>query len=1269
MKSTNSLYTLPLTINASVDTMMEHLAIKQTPVAADSRNKLIAIHRSSDTDAQHKTDLIGIRQQAHPELKDATQTLLMHYFEDPKSASGWSHIETPLGDVFDPSSKEKLLSGVRELSGFHQNGITYLFVQYQSPVVQHSYSVKILWSVMQNGRPVWHEKKWDHKGDDARSVLASVRQLSIHRRNDGQHVLYGVTRGFGDPELGRGEEEFFMMLPRPPSNTSRITQQDIVFDTLHDADHEIPNWDGIENASIYQLATPLDGEADSDANRYTLLRLRKGKIEFHTTRVLPTSRFYAQPRLSFESGSIQVDSQGIDLSDARILAVPAGIKDALLVHQPNGDLGLLENIHSTKPNYRSLLQTNGIKNSSPANIDRLSVGVVGNIGDKNASLAIFATPATQQTLWLMRLDGQRNTHSWVCLGDQVSDMACPRVMPDGAELFQVSPMAGKIEFKRQNAVTHTWTTTELAVATSDLSNVTPINTHVIDIEVSDANFIPCSGHDITLTCDIPCLLYIDGMTHRVGPRLPLTLTSNSYGRIRGVIPTNGLKAPKFTVDAPNAPTINVMPNGRISERLAGNAKGFNVSRRIAELAPPEHRSEINQLIKSYGDAASKSKRGISCDGTLRTQYRMSAQGKGTFINETAIGQTLNAIPIAGFSGDILNHIRQGFEDIKQLIVRVFDASVEFLIQIGNEIFKFTNTLFDTIIDGFEALADFLSGVFEKLGKVVEDVAKKILEAVSFVFGGADVFAANDALQVTIKAGFLTTSTAVAQLGRTVNAKYQKQIDLLDEQLDSLINQAQQASNIRSASAEQGISFAGVHIPAPSALVKTNRAGSDIMGGNQTKLDDIETTTTIPKNEAEVLNNFINRLQSNYEKDVASVIQDIGRLLDSDNTLLEKLSAMPLELLRLLKGVIKTIAKLAGDALEAALELVNILVGRLFEALESDIDIPFLKTLVQLWSGDSERKLSYFDILTLPFAFIGTAIWKIVSGKAIFTPEETKGFLPWVENLPQTMDLSALIQGEKIPKHKSLGAAATSDSSTQNNASAAEIKIFLQRLTALSILAAVGGILVGLTAKPVATMAEVAGTEAGIAGKLVTFMSAIPLVITLIYELTSMFFQAIDGTHIPSGKSMTTDEKNSAILKLVFTLIILTFAIISAIIAFIMKIPSLISNLVMNIISIITGVCLLGYSIYKIVDHANALDTSDKEEDQIWGIGLEAASGIASIIGIGSTVSVILASKLSKAEGVSATLMTIVAIGLQVTDTLISQASTIVAAGRTHQALA
>ena len=91
MNPAQSVYKLPLSVNASVDTMMEHLAIKRTPVAADSRNKLIAIHRSQDNDIHHKTDLIGVRQQPHPDLKNATQTILMHYFEDETSASGWSH--------------------------------------------------------------------------------------------------------------------------------------------------------------------------------------------------------------------------------------------------------------------------------------------------------------------------------------------------------------------------------------------------------------------------------------------------------------------------------------------------------------------------------------------------------------------------------------------------------------------------------------------------------------------------------------------------------------------------------------------------------------------------------------------------------------------------------------------------------------------------------------------------------------------------------------------------------------------------------------------------------------------------------------------------------------------------------------------------------------------------------------------------------------------------------------------------------------------------
>lgn len=1267
MNPAHSVYKLPLSINASVDTMMEHLAIKRTPVAADSRNKLIAIHRSQDNDIRHKTDLIGVRQQPHPDLKNATQTILMHYFEDDTSASGWSHEETPLEDVYDPGSKEKLLSGVRELSGFHQNGITYLFVQYQSPSSQNSYSVKILWSVMENGRPVWQEKKWDHRGDDARSVLSSVRQLSIHRRNDGQHILYGVTRGFGDPELARGEEEFFMIIPRKPADLSAITHQDIAFDTLHDSDHEIPNWDGIENASIYQLATPLDGEADRDENRYTLLRLRNGKIEFHTTRVLPVSRFYAQPRLSFDRGSVLVDSQGVDLSSARIFSVPAGPEDALLVHQPSGDLGILENIHSAQPGYRSLLQEAG-----PADIDRLSIGVVGHPGSTDASLAIFATPAGQNTLWLLRLDAHASQSSWVCLGDQVSDIACPRIMPDGAELFQVSPQAGKIEFKRQHPQTYSWTTNELAVATSDLAGVTPINAHVVDIEVTDANFIPCPHREITLTSDTPCLLYIDGVTYRVGPRLPLTLTSNGYGRIRGVIPADGLKAPVFTVNTADAAAIRVYPNGRLSERLAGNAKGFNVSKSIAELAPAEHRTAVNQLIKSYGDAASKSKRGVNCDGTLRKQYRLSSQGNGLFVDETSAGNTLSAVPLEGFAGDILNHIRQGFNDIKQMVVRVFDASVEFLIQTGNEILKFTNSVFDSIVDGFEALADFLSEVFEKLGDVVKDIGKKILDAVSFVFGGKDVFAANDALQSTIKSGFMTTSSNLVKLGTRMNSEYQRHIDIIDEHLDSLIDQSQKAKNVRSASAEQGMSFGGVDIPAPSALVKTNRAGSDIMGGNQGKFDEASPDVSAEKTEADVINNLLKKLRSNYEKDVAGVIRDIGDKLSSDSSFLEKLSSMPLEIIRLLKGVIKTIAKLSGDVLEAAVKLIDILLSRLFEAFESKIDIPVLNTLVQLWSGDNERKLSYFDIITLPFAFIGTAIWKIVSGKAIVTSEMNEEYIPWVDNLPAVMDFSSVGGPRKKVKHRSLGAAAVSDESTDPSDSFKNIYGFLEIMAALTIIAALAGILVGMTAQPVATVAEITTTSSGPAGVVVMIMTLIPVLLVLTQKIVTLFYEIYEGIRIPSGESLNADEKakNTGLVILIFAIIAVAMliAIIGVVVKIILKIPGYVVNTILNVLSIIAGVGLLGYAVYNIVEHAISHGNNGNDE-HLWGIGLEAASGVGSLISVAATICVIIASNLIKGEVISGAVMTAVAVGLQTTSTIISKGATIIEGGRTAEALA
>ena len=387
--------------------------------------------------------------------------------------------------------------------------------------------------------------------------------------------------------------------------------------------------------------------------------------------------------------------------------------------------------------------------------------------------------------------------------------------------------------------------------------------------------------------------------------------------------------------------------------------------------------------------------------------------------------------------------------------------------------------------------------------------------------------------------------------------------------------------------------------------------------------------------------------------------------------MQKLQAMPLELLRLLKGVIKTIAKLAGDVLEAALELINILLGRLFDAFESKIDIPVLNNLVQLWSGDSERKLSYFDIFTLPFAFIGTAIWKIVSGKAIVTEDMTATYIPWAERLPAVMDFSSLESSGAKLKRRSVGAAAVAEGTLQTGNTLQEVMIFLRVMAALTILVAIAGILIGLTAQPVATVAEILVSDSGKAGVVVTVMTLIPVLIMLTYELVSMFYEVIDGRHIPSGDAITDDYKSTLIRDLVLAFSLIAVGVLTVITCVVIKsataITALAMNTVINVLSIIAGLGLLAYSIYKVVNHS--IDHGEHGGDEhLWGIGIEIASGIGSLIGVAGSVSVIIASLLIKGEGISGAIMTAAAVGLQASATIISKGSTIATAVRDHEML-
>lgn len=1267
--------TPPLSINVSVDTMEERLSITKTSVSADSEDRLIAIHRPVGSEGEHHTDLIGYRQS---QGENRIVNHLVHFYMDSASPSGWAHTETELPEMYDPTSAEKTLSGIKALSGFHQNGITYVFVAYQSPVAEHSAIVQIMWCVIKDGKPVWSDKKWTHKGDDSRTVLSSVRQLCIHRRQDGNHVLYGVTHGYGEPEKGRGNEQFFMLDTLPPAEPGNIVNEDIAFNTYHDSKHEAPGWSGVEQAATYQLATPLTGESDN--LRYTLLRLRDGGLEFHTAISIPEDDLHDIPRLGFETGANTVEIPGLNLHGARIFDVPAGPKDALLVHKKDGELGLIQGYRSATPSYLSLIG----KGDGPESVGRICTGVIGLLDSAGSKFAIYATDSETKQLWVLRLADDPEDYLWTCLGDQVAEMVCPRVMPNGEELFTLAPKATTIQYKSQNLATTSWSQIPLSVATAVSENITPISAHVFDIEVLDANEVPSVDQKISLTADAPCLFYVDGVAHRVGPRLPVVMETNHMGRIRGVIRAGGLKAPTLHADTSGLERVPIQPNGRITERLAGNAKGFNVSKDISALAPPEHQRQVGELIRSFGHASSKAKRGAHCDGSVRSSYSMALADDGAAF-EAITPRKFHAKHVTGGNpftliGDFFNFIGNAFSRIKELVVNVLDAGVEFIVNIGKQVWKFTTKVFDSIIDGFEALGKFLARVFEKLGTVIKNIGQKILQAVCFIFDGKDVFAANDAIQATVRAFFRTASLTAAKFGKKVNKAYQDKIDELDALVDKFIDPATDVDKHRQDMNSQGFRVGKLDIPAPKALAHNNRAGSDIMGnasGSLRKNDTIQ-PSSLPKNELEAISNFLKKLHNNYKQDMESPFNDLVERFRQEDDLLDKLQDSPIMILKLVKGIIKTLAKMAGDLLELALDLVRLLVDRIFEMLDEAINIPFVTTLVRLWSGDASRNLTFFDLITLPIAFVGTALWKIVSGRAIVTPDQARPFCDWANQRPAPLDILGLSENKgssSIPQPRSVGAAAADElrNTVNNNLLTHDILVVFAKLT---IIVAMGGIL--FQALQVIDLEwsihSIPTTSSWKA--LMLIAGLLPIILSTFSFLTQYYFEVFTRKIFPSGKYLP-DEEVAARVECTFHVLSVVCVMAVFMILLLIKLKDEIGELIKGIIEgidfiftsillIIIYIGLIVYYIYTIVKESGELNDKETHGLHVAGIGIASASIVATLINIGGRIVALIAHVMGKSPEPTTLTISILVGGCGVflisMGAILSKTSTIVKAG-------
>lgn len=1245
----NQIIKQPKVIDVSVDTMQEHLSIVSSQVSPNSKNKLVALHVPAGQPEHQNTELLGIRQE---ESVGPIKSFLVHYYMDCNSASGWSCLETELPEVYDPASEEKVLSGVKAITGFHQNGVSYLFVEYQSPVGEHSSIVQLMWGVRKNGRPIWSEKLWSHKGDDARTILSSVRQLSVHRKANSHHIVYGVTRGFGEVELGRGDEQFFVLEPSVPD--AEVLENDTIqFDAYHDSNYEIPGWAGVEHAASYQLTMPQDSVEENF--RYTLLRLRDGGLEFHTLITLPEDEQHDLPRLGFETGAITVKTPNVDLTGARILEVNSGPKDTLLVHKRDGELGLVCRYQSDQPSYMSLMDLG----HGPQSTGRICTGTKGFLGEEDSQYIIYVTDTDTRQLWVMRLTNDIKSAKWSLLGDEVEEITCPRVMPNGEELFTLAPRSQKIIYKVQNPQTTSWDDIKLAVSSSGSDNILPISAHVFDIEVLDENGLPCAQQPVILTSDKAGMFYLDGMAYRLGPRLPVTANTNQLGRIRCVMRAGGLKAPTICAKVDGLLAVKIKPNSRITERLAGNAKGYNVADKISSLAPVEHKQQVRQMIRSFGDAASKAKRDALCDGSIRRSYTLSLDESSADFSEN-IGEISPVVTTLGcpFShiGDFFSFLAKGLNQVKALVVNILDAGVEFLVTVGKQVWRFATKVFDSIIDGFEALGHFLAKVFEKIGSLISDIGKKILEAVSFIFDGKDVFAANDALQASVRGFFKTAAFTAAKAGKEINQSFQQKIDQVDALIDQYTDQATGVVKNKEELESQGYEYDGLTIPAPKILARTNRAGADVMGSAMCHFDEHEAgvQTELPETELEALKTFLDKVKNNFKQDVEGPIHEISVRYSQDDEFLAKLKDSPFMIFKIVKGILKSLMKMAGDLFEMALNLMRILVNRVFQLLDAPLNIPFLNSIVRLWSGDIERNLSMFDVITLPFAFVGTALWKIISGRSIVTPTQSMEFCRWIHQEAAPIDIFEIKEQLESPQqHRSLGAAAVTADPSKNYI---WNKVVMGIFNGLKILIALGGILF-IPLQLVSKAFELTGVDLNKKIKgLLSFANILSPVLGAFSWFIKLCLEGVGGKEFPSGIDLTSDERIKKIETALAAIFILPLLAVIGLILFVTKVIEAVASVIDTLLGEVKFIVMKtlsvfgygGYLLWQMVTSVN--DINDTKNESLQGL----KAGGAVLAWISTLVSMIIGTaevisfgwfKIDPSSGAIAILVTLALAGI------------------------
>jgi hypothetical protein len=917
------------------------------------------VHRLEPPLAKTLTDrFVAVQRQADSNRSDlltvSPENELVLFSADPEQRAAWTETrslvpEAPPGDI-------------RKILAFHRADTLHALAHFPHPDGESS-KVAVL------SRELGGE--WTRPPLDTETALliGQTRQMESYADASGHLLIYGVSTSYDDP---------FAFISTYREGKAR----------------QAGRWKHLwkERRTTVGSFSIVPGRKPGEVK---VLEVFGGTVKLRGARI--SQRSFAW--ITGDEVTLNLPSEA-----ARVFPfVSARLEDSFLVQSADGSLYVVSHYYDDEPAVLPL--TDG--GQGPQAVASAQVGI-----DHTARTILFVIERDTAELWILRQrsDGDEPFETWVPLGNACTEIACPAVMADSAEVY-LAALDARVANLSQDHVDAIWSQAVLETPKPLSEGVDEETTYRWEIRALDSLGVPAPNTVVKVKASATIEVLGNGLAAVLDRNHEEAFQTDTSGTLTLSTRANALASPELYVRVPDYmkpdETTTLWADERLQRRLAGREPGFPVnaeslkrSGAVPQKMADQDAGNVAKALIACGQFMQE-KRQERLTGVFRleeiaaTRWRLtfSDEGRVTFDTltreevETARQAFTSAGPLAPNAltggnpwGDFVHWLISTAKKLLEVTAFVADGLLHVTIRLAEGT---RNFVLATIAQTGKLLEAIFSGIKVAFG-VTEDLFRKAIEWLRMIFDWKDIIRTANYLEDQFAHTVTTLAAWIEEARPPVEAFFDRAADAVEHQLDeleTLLSKGSSLSDLFGSSSAPGVSRNLQDDTYPKAhaanAVQCNFLSSSMPPGG----DGIKFAEGVPGSAGEAaladFEDFTDRLMEALDRDrLAKAFVKIQKALQQIHDTSSLVQASLLVLLEVLKEAILIVLDAVKTILSAIMDWISKGLVATLDLLRAEIYVPFISEI----AAQQGMRLSFLGLVSLLAGFFVTVLYKVIHGR-------------------------------------------------------------------------------------------------------------------------------------------------------------------------------------------------------------------------------------------------------------------------------------------------